>query len=533
MAERPDATATPSPAAGWRWQEVLCLLPIGFLWLVLINHLRVEWSLNAQYNYGWAVPFLCVYLAWQAHRHPGTSALASLFSSTLFKVSWLVLVVLALLYLPTRLVQEANPEWRLVSWALALIVVGMSLIFVHRVFGLRVLRWAAFPILFFLVAVPWPTLIEEPLIRRLADFNATGAVEILNLIGVPALRHGNVIEIATGLVGVEDACSGIRSFQSCLMIGLFLGAYHRLRTAQRFGLVAAGFLLAILFNLGRTVLLVAVAARDGIPAIARWHDPAGVTILVGCFLGVWGLSLILARRVQRQTEAPTTPVAPSDTPSPHRRLSHALAVGLLVWLVASEAGVEFWYGRNESSTNTRATWSVRFPADASKFKEMPFDPTVVRMLRFDEGRNAAWAGLDGSRYQGIFLHWKPGRIAVHLARSHTPEVCLTASGRKLSPGAESQTVVIDGLPLKFDVYHAEKEGLWVYYCLWEDGVSSDSNETERLTYGNRLRPVMEGRRNSGQRSLEIAVWSPESAAEIHSKMAQLLQTLVQVQPPPQ
>src|ERR1035437_10249537 len=44
------------------------LLPVvflGFLWTILINHLRIEWTLNPQYGYGWAVPFLCLYLIWQ------------------------------------------------------------------------------------------------------------------------------------------------------------------------------------------------------------------------------------------------------------------------------------------------------------------------------------------------------------------------------------------------------------------------------------------------------------------------------------
>jgi len=509
---------------------MLCFLPIGLLWWVLINHLRVEWTLNAQYNYGWVVPFLCAYLAWHASRNQGASKLASFFSTTLFKTSWVVLVILALIYVPTRLVQEANPEWRLVSWALAVIVVGLTLVFVYRVFGMRVLRWMAFPILFFFVAVPWPTLIEEPIIQRLTAFNAAGAVEILNLASVPAMQHGNVIEIQTGLVGIEDACSGIRSFQACLMIGLFLGAYYRLRTSRRLMLIAAGFLLAILFNLGRSVLLVAVAAKQGIPAMAKWHDPAGVTILVGCFLGVWILSVILVRR----GGANLAPLLVADDLHEHstvmrRRLATALATGLFFWVVASEAGVEFWYARHESHANTRATWNVRFLADAPKFKEIPFEPGVVQMLRFDEGRNATWTSLDGQRCQAIFLHWKPGRIAVHLARSHTPEVCLTASGRTLSAGMKPQTILVSGLPLKFDVYHAEKEGLWVYYCLWEDGGSSDNNETERLTYGNRLRPVIEGRRNSGQRSLEIAIWSNEEAEETGVRLAQLVQSLVRVE----
>ena len=39
------------------------------LWLWLFFHLHVEWTLNPQYNYGWAVPFLCAFLIWKkSHR---------------------------------------------------------------------------------------------------------------------------------------------------------------------------------------------------------------------------------------------------------------------------------------------------------------------------------------------------------------------------------------------------------------------------------------------------------------------------------
>ena len=44
---------------------LLLVVFLGFLWTILINHLRIEWTLNPQYGYGWAVPFLCLYLIWQ------------------------------------------------------------------------------------------------------------------------------------------------------------------------------------------------------------------------------------------------------------------------------------------------------------------------------------------------------------------------------------------------------------------------------------------------------------------------------------
>ena len=118
-------------------------------------------------------------------------------------------------------------------------------------------------------------------------------MELIGWLGIPALPHGNVIEVATGEVGISDACSGIRSFQATLMISLFLGELYRLSGVRRAVLCLGGFAMSFLFNLVRISLLVWVAASHGIAAIANWHDPAGVTILVACFCGLWAFAVLL------------------------------------------------------------------------------------------------------------------------------------------------------------------------------------------------------------------------------------------------
>jgi exosortase/archaeosortase family protein len=309
------------------------------------------------------------------------------------------------------------------------------------------------------------------------------------------------------------------------MIALFLGAYHRLKISRRVALVIAGFALAILFNLGRTVLLVSVASRQGMQAISQWHDPAGVTILVGCFLGVWSLSALFLRG-SRTFE--TGGIAGLNGPDMELQKAPALtlALGLFFWLTICEAGVELWYRSHEQNLQAKPSWVATLPQDAADFRDLPFPPQTVQLLRFDEGRNAVWTDRDGVHCQAIFLRWDPGRIAVHLARTHTPEVCLTSAGRKLTGETRSRTVAVDGLKLTFDVYHAAGEGLWVYYCLWEDQLGEDSSATERLSYRSRLQNVSDGRRNLGQRSLEFAVWSDAAEHEVFSRAEEQLKALI-------
>jgi exosortase/archaeosortase family protein len=621
--------------------RLLLLCSLAWLWFTLINHLRVEWSVNPQYAYGWAVPFLCLYLLWgrlkdhrttrpQDHTTAGVPSSSSpvisgpVVSSPCFSFSAFQLFsicLLAFLCLPTRLVQEANPEWRLVSWALAFEVIGLTLLTLRMTGDGRrktggegenaetlkaemlkssthkaeargpqpvvrgpvvrspVVRSSVvsspccgfsdfvFPICFFLVAVPWPTFIEGPLVQGLMRANVGATIELLALTGVPAIQHGNVIEIANGVVGIDDACSGIRSLQAALMLSLFFGEVYRLAVRRRLMLVVLGFLLAFAFNVGRTLLLTQVAAAKGIGAVATWHDPAGVTILVACFLCLWLMAKGLRGKAEMlkaetlksggqrtedggqrmedrgqrtedrgQWSAISSPVVssqPSVVSGPGFSVSafQYFSIFLTFWLILVEAGTELWYRSHEWGVPKTATWRVEFPRNNPTFRDLPLSDKTKQFLRYDEGCNGVWQPGDGQKWQAIFLRWNPGRIAVHLAKSHTPEVCLTAAGRDLVSQSGLRPVRAHGLELPFRSYVVKDESgpLHVFYCLWEDRANAQSFRTTRMSYANRLAPVLAGRRNSGQRSLEVAIWGIADQNEADAALARELEKLIHVE----
>ena len=602
----------------------LWVTPLAWLWYRLIDQLRVEWTVNPQYTYGWAVPVLCVYLIWRRMRGRGTagprdnittdhvttgprdSVGPALRWSRCLVVPWTCslavpwsLCLAAFLYLPTRLIQEANPEWRLVSWALALEVIGITLAFLTLwpVVGSPWSRssWSRgllFPVFFFLVSVPWPTFVEAPVTQGLMRANVGVTVGLLGVLGVPAIPHGNVIEVATGMVGVDDACSGIRSLQATLMIALFLGELYRLSVRRRVACVVAGFALSFVFNVGRTTLLTWVAAHKGIGAIAAWHDPAGVTILVGCFLGLWGIARALRKVESRKQKVESgggaggkaetlkaemlkgdrakADTAKADPPSlGASSLAKATAgrvgatgmlkaetlktgsrgqqpqasgfsfstfqlfsVSLLVWLLVVEGGTELWYGFHEWGVPKAAAWQVEFPRGNSTFREVPFSDKTRQFLRYDEGENGTWQEGADQRWEAIFLRWNPGRIAARLATSHTPEVCLTAAGHEMVSQSELHTIRVAGLDLPFRSYTftAGNGPLHVFYCLWKDRAEAQSFQTTSMTYASRFGPVLAGCRNSGQRSLEVAVWGIAGQAEAEAALGRELRKLIQVGP---
>ena len=50
---------------------------------------------------------------------------------------------------------------------------------------------------------------------------------MLNLFHIAAAQQGNVIQVKTGWLGVDEACSGIRSLQAILLFRCFSAKYTK------------------------------------------------------------------------------------------------------------------------------------------------------------------------------------------------------------------------------------------------------------------------------------------------------------------
>ena len=571
----------PVSAIVWSW-----LVLLAAIWAPVVYLLGAQWSLYAEYQYGWAVPFLCLYLAWKRttdHRplttdlelgatddrlrttdgtarhltqsphpqplsHPlgeGSIGLSPVGAEREAKSSRrpvVLLVAFALVYWFMRVLQEANPVWRLASYGLASAAVALTLLSVYLTQGRCRAAHFGFPVCFFLVAVPWPTPVEEAVIQTLTRFNAAAVVEVLSFAGAPALLHGNVIEISAGMVGIDEACSGIRSFQATLMIALFFGEFYRLRWCRRWWLLAAGPALALLFNFMRTLVLVSVAARAGLPAMEKWHDPTGVALLLGCFFCLWGVAVWLAKgRVGRVT--PCAPPHPSTTSSlsivhhPSSISPITLCVGLLIWSILVQISTEAWFRSHEDRGGHAFSWVARWPGTNPTLRTKDIPQTARAMLQCDQSTSASWTDDAGVSWQAFFLRWLPagsfyGRAKVALSKSHNPAICLTASGMKMESQLDSVSLrVRPDFNLIFDrfVFATERRELYVFFAQTED-MEDGGQASLRSTHLARLRAALAGSRNYGQINFEVAITGPESADAALRIFSARLPDLIESQP---
>ena len=193
------------------------MVVVAGLWNLLWRHLAVHRSLNPQYRFGWCGPLLAAYLFWERWKvRPEPQAPRSKLLDWVFWGSGLAL-------LPTWLTAQPNPDWRLISWALAIEVVFINLCLVYFAGGKPWLHHFAFSVCLGLAVVPWPAGVEGFLTQTPTRNATLVTVWAMNLLQIQAVSHGNLIEIKNGILGVEEACSGVRSLPVGLLIAFFLG----------------------------------------------------------------------------------------------------------------------------------------------------------------------------------------------------------------------------------------------------------------------------------------------------------------------
>jgi exosortase len=564
---------------------ILPFLFFGALWFVLCRQLSSEWTVNQQYNYGWFVPFFALYLFWLRWQDAPPAEVRDQRSevggrrsevtdqrsevrdqSSVVRGSALALaigLVALFLLLPVRLFEIANPEWRPLAWVHAASVATLTLLYLWWVGGKPWLRHFAFPVAFFFVAVPWVTPIEVPIIQGLMRMVAAVAAETVTLFGIPTQLEGNLIRVSNGLVGVNEACSGVRSLQTALMIGLLFGELKRLSVSRRVALVAGAIAIALAANLCRAVFLVWIAATKNISEVSRWHDLAGYAIVGLVFIGTFGVAYLLGKSdARRQTSGVRRQRSVSGQWSV---VSTPYFAAALCWIVTVEAGANLWYRAHESNLVATTRWGVQWPEASPNFRELKIDQEVRRQLRFDKGYAASWTlpGANSPRTTTaakpnaitclVYLfRWNPGRNSALLANLHRPDVCLPASGwSQVADDGVRSYPASDSFKLPFRHFEFQRafgnstpQTAHAFYCLSEDrawGPSASqrggeiplmSGSRSEWTRAERLRTVLEGRRHLGQQVMEIVFLSRESlsTADAESRLRDLVRGVVSVNP---
>jgi exosortase len=502
------------------------LLPASLLfivWVLAIRQLDLEWTFNPQYQYGWIVPFLTLLLWWRAWpgRPPPGDRLAS-------RTLPFIIALFAILAIPLRIIQEANPDWRILNYYYTAQAIVITALLLDCSGGKAWLRYFIFPLLFPLVAVPWPSGLEHEIILGLQRVIASIGVEGASWMGWSSYQRGNLIVLAQGTVGIDEACSGIRSLQSCLMIALFLGDYFQLANFKRVVLVALAIVSAFILNALRAFFLIAMMELHGAAGLLKYHDPAGFGIAFASLLLLWITASFMAR-----PEAIVPNPSPSTTAA-FRFPKPAFLVLIAAWF-AAEMLDQGWYLWHEQNFKPAPVWTLQWPLPRPNFKTLEIDDSVRTILRYNQGLHGEWNDQD--HWELFFFKWNPSHVASGLAGFHTPDVCLPAAGFVMKEDLGIKNMEIRGLTLPVSQYVFQdpfsSQLFYVFQIVTDDRVGQ-AVKSRRTTWHDldRLQAAWNGKRNPGQRSLLVVNQGAADLPEAELGLQSLLQDSLVISPTP-
>jgi exosortase len=260
---------------------------IGFVYWRMLSSLVQQWASDDNYSHGFFVVPLALYFAWERRR-----ALATAVARPSAGGAALIALSLAL-----WLAGTFGAELFLTRISLIGVVAGT----IWFLWGQEHLRILAFPILFLFLMIPLPAIIFNQIAFPLQLFASQVGEQVISAAGIPVLRDGNILRLPSRTLEVAEACSGIRSLVSLIMLAVVLGYFTERRTGPRILIALSAVPIAILANAAR-VAGTGIAAEWVSPRAADgfFHTFSGWLVFIVAFAGLMAVQQAAARVAARR-----------------------------------------------------------------------------------------------------------------------------------------------------------------------------------------------------------------------------------------
>jgi exosortase len=261
------------------WPTILSGLLL-LLYAPVLKSLILQWSSDADYSHGFFVPLFSGYILWrQRDRWMKIEIKPSNFG---------LLVMLGAVGL--LLVGSLGAELFTSRLSLLVLLAGMILF----LGGWKLLRAVSFPLCFLIFMIPLPTIIYNQITFPLQLIASRFATFWLELVHVPVLRDGNILQFSNYSLEVVEACSGIRSLMTLISLAVIYGYVLEPRLWVRIMLAVLMVPIAIVSNALRIMGAGMMAHRFG-PAAAEGflHEFSGWVIFLVALLLLFTLHWVL------------------------------------------------------------------------------------------------------------------------------------------------------------------------------------------------------------------------------------------------
>jgi len=501
---------------GCGWQVLASLIPLVLLaWL--FYDVSFVWRLGVNYRHGYMIPLLCLvvgYVLWPNRPEASGRGLGL--------VKGVALLGLLLSFIPLRIVFEVNPDWRLLMWVEAFQVLLVCVVMVSVWGGWSWVRYFSVIGGMVLLALPWPTRVESALLSGMMSFVSNRTVEVLHFLGQNAWVKGDLVSVNGTIVGISEACSGLKSFQMTLLVVVILFGIWRYRRWGGLFVILGSLFFCLMVNLLRVIMLSLIVAEYGKPGLDRWHDPIGFMATAGILLVLVGIGWS-SRVTAIDSESEETERAEKrERIDIYGNLSPRWVMMMTGLLLFSSVSPVVFYGihpiiEGRLPRSLNLNWQ-----NLDGFEAIPIDPTFEEQLWFDEAiRGRTLRG--GHLIEMYSFYWKPGRVSA-FSMVHRPENCLPAVGYTFQGLMEPFVYKVEGYSMFFHPYRFSMgtQSFYVFYA----GLDLTSGEDLATQFGlsDRWKAVSQQRRFGARQSMQIIIVNDdyiESKATLMAIMEQV------------
>ena len=344
-----------------------------------------------------------------------------------------------------------------------------------------------------ILGIPWPTFVENAISFPLMQVVTQWSVGLIHLLGYPATAAGTTITLPNCTVGVEEACSGLRSLQTALMVGAAAGELARLRTSARLALLLVAFVMALAGNQVRVLMLVLAGISGGNAAVSQIHDAAGYVVLAillgGVGVAAWAMGKVRgglnAERRMQKAEG-------RDEIEEGRRENRKgeggrfkigdLRKGVAGWAVLGVACVAvvmahgwFWWHASMAPAPKAAMLAPAESGDFQTDENVPQE--ILGVLGPDEYRyiRGLRDGVPG-KVAGYHFYWRPRKGNANQLY-HRPDRCMPGAGWRIEGKVERQSIRLGDRDFVFNVFPFRGPGGPVL-MLWGSFLNGEPVEIE-------------------------------------------------------
>lgn len=270
-------------------QSALLLGLLIYLYYGIVAALVGDWWNDPNFSHGFFVPLFSGFVIWQRRKQ---------LAATPIRPHWFGLVVIAGA-LCVLIVGVLGAELFLSRTSLIFLFAGIVIYFC----GWQWFREVLFPWAVLFLMVPIPVIVFNNVTLPLQFMASKLATGMLDGLGVPVIREGNVITLPAMKLEVVEACSGIRSLVSLVTLAVIYGYFAESKTSRRVLLILAAVPVAVLAN-GVRIMGTGLLGQYWDPDKAQgfFHEFSGWVIFVLALLMLLGLhrlfTLVGPKKVQ-------------------------------------------------------------------------------------------------------------------------------------------------------------------------------------------------------------------------------------------